>query len=127
MIHTSITLAAILYIAITLFRLPVPGQTPSPSPDSWAAMNAANAAAAATTAAHGQQLADLNRRMEQVDKMALGERLARIELQLESVNRANYGALTGILVLLGETVLRLLGGKLRRRGDRGDKGDAANV
>lgn len=65
----------------------------------------------------GQQINDVTRRVELIEKMGIGERLARIETQLEAAahsaertgNLAS-GALLCLVGLTGETLLRLLRG-----------------
>lgn len=66
----------------------------------------------------GQQIADHGRRLDNIERMAIGERLARMETQLEAAAKAaersanlTTGVLVGLLGLVGETVVRLLQGK----------------
>lgn len=79
-----------------------------------AAAQAQSHAQTAAIAAHNQQLADITRRMEQVDRMNIGDRLARIEMKLEESGKQAdkmagvlYGVLSGVTGLLLEAVIRL--------------------
>lgn len=68
-------------------------------------------------AIYGQRIDDVTRRVESIERMGIGERLARIETQLEaaahSAERTGNlatGALVCLLGLTGETLIRLLRG-----------------
>lgn len=72
----------------------------------------------ASYAIHTQQLADMGRRVERLETMAIGERLTKIETQIEAAaNAADRtssmvgGALLCLLGLVGETVMRLIGAR----------------
>lgn len=93
-IRTILAMSALLYASIVLIAQLTNGQ-----------------------AIYGQRIDDVTRRVESIERMGIGERLARIETQLEAaahsaertVNLAT-GALVCLLGLTGETLIRLLRG-----------------
>lgn len=93
-IRTILAMSALLYASIVLIAQLTNGQ-----------------------AIYGQRIDDVTRRVESIERMGIGERLARIETQLEaaahSAERTGNlatGALVCLLGLTGETLIRLLRG-----------------
>jgi len=71
-----------------------------------------------TNTVQGQQILDHSRRLDNIERMAIGERLARMETQLEAAAKsaersANLitAALVGLLGLIGDMIVRLFQGK----------------
>jgi hypothetical protein len=69
-----------------------------------------------TVASHTQQLADMGRRVDRLEAMAIGERLTKIETQIEvaakaaeRTNNLGSGALLCLLGLVGERLFMLIG------------------
>lgn len=98
-LRTFFAMATLFYVAIILVAPLIRGQESS---------------------VQGQQILDHSRRLDNIERMAIGERLARMETQLESAAKAaersanlTTGVLVGLLGLVGETVVRLLQGKKR--------------
>lgn len=98
--RTSVAMATFLYAAIVLIAPLTRGQESS--------------------AVHGQQIADHGRRLETLERMAIGERMARMETQLEAAAKAaersanlTTGVLVGLVGLIGDMIVRLFQGKRR--------------
>ena len=97
-----------LYAGLTtLWNRPVVGQEPSSLRE--------------RVAEHGQQLADATRRLQGLDELRIGERLARIETQLATAATASEraaslgtGALLCLLTLLGERLFSMIAERKRR-------------
>lgn len=93
-IRTILAMSALLYASIVLIAQLTNGQ-----------------------AIYGQRIDDVTRRVESIERMGIGERLARIETQLEAaahsaerIGNLATGALVCLLGLTGETLIRLLRG-----------------